>query len=75
VPGHEDLSEYGSGAWGLICTIVIAQDDGWMLQQRIISVLQLLGVERIIVVINKCDLGDDEYRDIKEVRKALQYKF
>ncbi|NLV66915.1 MAG: selenocysteine-specific translation elongation factor, partial [Spirochaetes bacterium] len=63
VPGHERfIRNMVAGAWGVdIALLVIALDDGWMLQtEDHFRVLQLLGIERIIVVINKSDLGDEE---------------
>lgn len=63
VPGHERfIRNMVAGAWGVdIALLVIALDDGWMLQtEDHFRVLQLLGIECIIVVINKSDLGDDE---------------
>lgn len=76
VPGHERfIRNMVAGAWGIdIALLVIALDDGWMLQtEDHFRVLQLLGVERIIVVINKCDLGDDEMIEIikEEVKERL----
>jgi len=63
VPGHERfIRNMVAGAWGVdIALLVIALDDGWMLQtEDHFRVLQLLNIERIIVVINKADLGDEE---------------
>jgi len=76
VPGHERfIRNMVAGAWGVdLALLVIALDDGWMLQtEDHFRVLQLLGIERIIVVINKVDLGDDEMIEIvkDEVRERL----
>jgi len=76
VPGHERfIRNMVAGAWGVdLALLVIALDDGWMLQtEDHFRVLQLLGIERIIVVINKTDLGDQEMIEIvkDEVRERL----
>ncbi|HPS56770.1 MAG TPA: selenocysteine-specific translation elongation factor [Spirochaetota bacterium] len=82
VPGHERfIRNMVAGAWGVdIAMLVIALDDGWMLQtEDHFRVLQLLGIERIIVVINKSDLGDDEMisivtDDVKEKLAGTRYE-
>lgn len=82
VPGHERfIRNMVAGAWGVdIALLVIALDDGWMLQtEDHFRVLQLLGIERIIVVINKADLGDDEMisivtDDVKEKLAGTRYE-
>ncbi len=76
VPGHERfIRNMVAGAWGIdLALLVIALDDGWMLQtEDHFRVLQLLGIERIIVVINKVDLGDEEMLEMvkDEVRERL----
>lgn len=76
VPGHERfIRNMVAGAWGVdLALLVIALDDGWMLQtEDHFRVLQLLNIERIIVVINKIDLGDAEMLEIvkDEVRERL----
>jgi selenocysteine-specific elongation factor len=50
------------GAWGVdLALLVIAVDDGWMPQtEDHFRVLQILGIERMIVVLNKIDLADEE---------------
>ena len=77
VPGHERfIRNMVAGAWGVdLALLVIALDDGWMLQtEDHFRVLQLLGIEKIIVVINKTDLGDDEMIEMvkDEVRERLE---
>jgi selenocysteine-specific elongation factor len=76
VPGHERfIRNMVAGAWGVdLALLVIALDDGWMLQtEDHFRVLQLLGIERLIVVINKIDLGDEEMLEMvkEEVRERL----
>lgn len=78
VPGHERfIRNMVAGAWGIdLALLVIALDDGWMLQtEDHFRVLELLGIERIIVVINKIDLGDEEMLEIvrEEVRERLEH--
>jgi selenocysteine-specific elongation factor len=77
VPGHERfIRNMVAGAWGVdLALLVIALDDGWMLQtEDHFRVLQLLGIERIIIVINKTDLGDEEMIEMvkDEVRERLE---
>lgn len=63
VPGHERfIRNMVVGAWGVdLALLVIAVDDGWMPQtEDHFRVLQVLGIERLIVVLNKIDLGDEE---------------
>ncbi|TFH39511.1 MAG: selenocysteine-specific translation elongation factor, partial [Chrysiogenales bacterium] len=61
VPGHERfIRNMVAGAWGVdLGLLVVAADDGWMPQtEDHFSVLQLLGIERIIAAIAKTDLVD-----------------
>ncbi|MCX7679819.1 MAG: selenocysteine-specific translation elongation factor [Spirochaetes bacterium] len=63
VPGHERfIRNMVVGAWGVdIGLLVVAVDDGWMPQtDDHFKVLDLLGVQRIIVVLNKIDIADEE---------------
>ncbi len=63
VPGHERfIRNMVVGAWGVdLAILVIAVDDGWMPQtEDHFRVLMLLGVERIIVALNKIDAADEE---------------
>jgi len=76
VPGHERfIRNMVAGAWGVdLALLVIALDDGWMLQtEDHFRVLQLLGIERLIVVVNKIDLGDEEMLEMvkEEVKERL----
>ncbi len=61
VPGHERfIRNMVAGAWGVdLGLLVVAADDGWMPQtEDHFSVLELLGIERIIAAIAKIDLVD-----------------
>jgi len=69
VPGHERfIRNMVAGAWGVdLALLVIAVDDGWMPQtEDHFRVLQLLSVEKIIVVLNKIDMADQEMIDFVE---------
>ncbi len=77
VPGHERfIRNMVVGAWGVdLGLLVIAVDDGWMPQtEDHFRVLELLGIERIIVVLNKIDLADSEMIDlaVMEVEERLK---
>ena len=61
VPGHEGLvHNMVAGATGIDCVLlVIAADDGPMPQTREhLAIIDLLGLERGIVALNKCDRVD-----------------
>ncbi len=63
VPGHERfIRNMVAGAWGMdLALLVVAVDDGWMPQtEDHFRVLSLLGVERMVAVLNKIDLADAE---------------
>src|SRR6478672_2654853 len=62
VPGHEGLvHNMLAGATGIdFVMLVIAADDGVMPQTREhLAIMNLLGLERGIVALNKCDLVDE----------------
>jgi selenocysteine-specific elongation factor len=70
VPGHERfIRNMVVGAWGVdLALLVIAVDDGWMPQtEDHFRVLQILGIERMIVVLNKVDLADEEMIEFVKV--------
>lgn len=65
VPGHEDfVRSMVVGASGIdLGLVVIASDDGVMPQTREhLSILELLGIPRIVVALTKSDLTDEEWR-------------
>jgi selenocysteine-specific elongation factor len=65
VPGHERLVHTMlAGATGIdLVLLVVAADDGVMPQTREhLAILDLLGLERGIVVMAKCDLADEARR-------------
>ncbi|OJH43605.1 selenocysteine-specific translation elongation factor [Paracoccus sp. SM22M-07] len=66
VPGHERLIHTMlAGAGGIdMALLVVAADDGVMPQTREhMAILDLLGMERGLVVMTKCDLADQVRRD------------
>ncbi|MBN1498189.1 MAG: selenocysteine-specific translation elongation factor [Spirochaetes bacterium] len=69
VPGHERfIRNMVAGAWGVdLGILVVAADDGWMPQtEDHFRVLQLLGIERIIAVINKTDMVEADMAELVE---------
>ncbi len=61
VPGHERfVKNMIAGAGGIDAVmLVVAADDGWMLQtEEHFQIVRLLGVRTGFIVINKCDLVD-----------------
>jgi selenocysteine-specific elongation factor len=82
VPGHRDFIENMLAGVGGIdaALLVIAADEGVMPQTREhLAILDLLGVERCIVVLSKIDLVDDEdwvdlvASDIRETLTPTQF--
>lgn len=76
VPGHERfVRQMLAGATGMDgVLLVIAADEGIMPQTREhLDILNLLGVTKGAVVINKIDLVDQEWLDLiqEEIREAL----
>jgi selenocysteine-specific elongation factor len=76
VPGHEGfVRTMLAGATGVdLALLVIAADEGVMPQTREhLSILRLLGVTRGVVALTKCDLVDDEWRElvVEDVRALL----
>ncbi len=75
VPGHERfIRNMVAGAWGIdLGLLVVAVDDGWMPQtEDHFRVLQLLDTRRLVIVLNKIDLVDDE--TVSLVRDDVQTK-
>lgn len=69
VPGHEALvRNMIAGATGIdVVLLVVAADEGFMPQtQEHLDILTLLGIERGIVVMTKCDAVEDEWADMVE---------
>ncbi len=79
VPGHERfIHNMTAGVTGMdMVLVVIAADEGIMPQTREhIDILTLLGVERYIIVLTKCDLADEEWLSMaeEEIREELGKK-
>jgi selenocysteine-specific elongation factor len=77
VPGHEAfVRTMVAGATGVdVGLLVVAADEGVMPQTREhVAILRLLGVREIVVALTKCDLADEEWRQlvIDDVASALR---
>lgn len=80
VPGHERfINNMVAGVVGMdLVLLVISADEGIMPQTREhIDILQMLGMKKSILVLNKCDLVDEEWLELveEEVREELQGTF
>jgi selenocysteine-specific elongation factor len=80
VPGHERFVKTMVAGVSTIdvALLVIAADDGVMPQSREhLDVLQLLGIERGLIVLNKIDLVDGEWLELveEEVREFVHGTF
>lgn len=75
VPGHERfVKNMIAGAGGIDAVfLVIAADDGWMPQtEEHFQIVRLLGVKTGLIVINKCDLANDD--SLKSLRTDIKNK-
>lgn len=80
VPGHEKfINNMVAGVVGMdLVLLVIAADEGIMPQTREhMDILQLLGIEKSIIVLNKCDLVDEEWTELveEEIKEELSGTF
>ncbi len=80
VPGHEKfINNMVAGVVGMdLVLLVIAADEGIMPQTREhMDILHLLGIEKSIIVLNKCDIVDEEWLELveEEVKEELQGTF
>lgn len=69
VPGHERLVRTMVAAATAmdLALLVVAADDGPMLQTREhVEILDVLGVNRLVVALTKCDLADEETKFLAE---------
>ncbi|WP_455539516.1 selenocysteine-specific translation elongation factor [Terrisporobacter sp.] len=76
VPGHEKfVNNMLAGVMGMdLVMLVVAADEGMMPQTREhVDIMSQLGVQKSIVVLNKCDLVDDEWREMvkEEIKEEL----
>lgn len=63
VPGHERfIRNMVSSIWGLdMVLFIVAADEGWAaLSEEHLRVIAAMNVERILIVLTKCDLVDQE---------------
>ena len=77
VPGHEKfIQQMVSGVVGMdMVLVVVAADEGIMPQTREhLDILKLLGIEKCILVLTKCDTVDPEWISMMEedIRKELK---
>ena len=80
VPGHERfINNMVAGVLGMdLVLLVIAADEGIMPQTKEhVDILNLLGIEKSIIVLNKCDLVDEEWLELveEEVKEELEGTF
>ena len=80
VPGHEKfINNMVAGVVGMdLVLLVIAADEGIMPQTREhMDILGLLGIKKSILVINKCDLVDEEWLELveEEIQEELEGTF
>ena len=80
VPGHEKfINNMVAGVVGMdLVLLVVAADEGIMPQTREhMDILGLLGIKKSILVINKCDLVDEEWLKLveEEIQEELEGTF
>ena len=80
VPGHEKfINNMVAGVVGMdLVLLVVAADEGIMPQTREhMDILGLLGIKKSILVINKCDLVDEEWLELveEEIQEEMEGTF
>ena len=80
VPGHERfINNMVAGVVGMdLVMLVIAADEGIMPQTREhMDILGLLGIEKSIIVLNKCDLVEEDWLELvkEEIIEELEGTF
>ena len=80
VPGHEKfINNMVAGVVGMdLVLLVVAADEGIMPQTREhMDILGLLGMEKSIIVLNKCDLVDEDWIELveEELHEELEGTF
>lgn len=80
VPGHEKfINNMVAGVVGMdLVLLVVAADEGIMPQTKEhMDILGLLGIKKSILVINKCDLVDEEWLELveEEIQEELEGTF
>ena len=75
VPGHADFVKNMVAGTGVaeIALLVVAADDGWMPQtEEHLHVLNYAGVKRLVVAVNKSDIGNEATaRTVEQVKAQL----
>lgn len=80
VPGHEKfINNMVAGVVGMdLVLLVVAADEGIMPQTREhMDILEMLGVKKSILVLNKCDIVDEEWLELveEEIKEELRGTF
>ena len=80
VPGHEKfINNMVAGVVGMdLVLLVVAADEGIMPQTREhMDILNLLGIEKSIIVLNKCDLVEEDWLELveEEIKEELAGTF
>lgn len=80
VPGHEKfINNMVAGVVGMdLVLLVVSADEGMMPQTREhVDILGLLGIEKSIIVLNKCDLVEEDWLELveEEIREELEETF
>lgn len=80
VPGHERfINNMAAGVVGMdMVMLVIAADEGVMPQTREhMDILGLLGIKKSIIVLNKCDIVEEDWLELveEEIREELAGTF
>ena len=80
VPGHEKfINNMVAGVVGMdLVLLVVAADEGIMPQTREhMDILNLLGIEKSIIVLNKCDLMEEDWLELveEEIKEELAGTF
>ncbi|MBK6766992.1 MAG: selenocysteine-specific translation elongation factor [bacterium] len=80
VPGHEKFIHHMVAGAGTIdfALLVVAADDGIMPQTREhLHILRLLGVQRGAIVLTKCEVAEDEWRELvkDQIRSSVRGTF
>ena len=80
VPGHEKfINNMVAGVVGMdLVLLVVAADEGIMPQTKEhMDILGLLGIKKSILVLNKCDLVDEEWLELveEEIHEELEGTF
>src|SRR4029078_4724392 len=73
VPGHERfIHTMVAGASGVDAALLVVSDDDAVIAQtrEHLALLEMLGVQRGVIAITKCDLADEEQLDLVDLEVA-----